>query len=54
MQFVPRSYVLSGIPVDEEKRMVRGVLGALKWCALLSVLASDVGVKVPVRRRPRA
>lgn len=39
-----------GSPVEEEKRMVRGVEGAVKCGALERVDAVGVGVKVPVRR----
>jgi hypothetical protein len=42
------------MPVEEEKRAVMGVEVALKWWALVSLEAAEVGVKVPVRRWPRA
>jgi hypothetical protein len=40
--------------VDEEKRTVIGVEGALKCGAEVSVEASPEGVKTPVRRWPFA
>lgn len=43
-----------GVPVDEEKRMVRGVEGRLKCGAEERVEAVGEGVKVPVRRWPFA
>lgn len=43
-----------GMPVEEEKRAVMGVEVALKWWAFVRVDALEVGVKVPVRRWPRA
>jgi hypothetical protein len=45
---------IEGIPVEELKRTVTGVEGALKWVALVRADAEEVGVKVPVRRWPRA
>jgi hypothetical protein len=39
-----------GRPVEEEKRRVMGVEGAVKCGALERVDAVGVGVKVPVRR----
>lgn len=42
------------MPVEDEKRAVIGVEAALKWWALVSLLAAEVGVNVPVRRWPRA
>lgn len=45
---------MAGRPVELEKRARRGVLGRLKWGAELSLAASLVGVKVPVRRWPFA
>lgn len=56
----PRGWALgsvSGIwgrPVEEEKRRVRGVEGWVKCGAVVRVEARGVGVKVPVRRVPRA
>ena len=38
-----------GPPVEEEKRTVMGVEDALKWVALVSSLALEEGVNVPVR-----
>lgn len=46
--------MLTGRPVEEEKRARRGVLGELKWGALERVEAFWDGVKVPLRRRPLA
>jgi hypothetical protein len=45
---------IAGRPVEVEKRARRGVDGRLKWGAELSLAASLVGVKVPVRRLPFA
>jgi hypothetical protein len=43
-----------GKPVEEEKRIVRGVEGAVKCGAEVKEEASGVGMKVPVRRWPFA
>lgn len=43
-----------GRPVELEKRMVKGVKWVWKCGAVVKVEAAGVGVKVPVRRRPRA
>lgn len=43
-----------GKPVEEEKRTVIGVDGALKCGAEVSSEADEVGVKVPVNRWPFA
>lgn len=43
-----------GKPVEEEKRTVIGVDGALKCGADVRSEAEEVGVKVPVSRRPFA
>jgi hypothetical protein len=57
---MPRGLALASVsaiwgkPVEEEKRMVRGVDGALKWGAEVKEEASGVGTKVPVRRWPFA
>lgn len=45
---------MTGIPVEEEKRAVKGVEEALKWGAEERVEARGVGVNVPFRRRPFA
>jgi hypothetical protein len=43
-----------GIPVDDEKRTVMGVDGALKCGADVKIEDSAEGVNVPVRRCPFA
>lgn len=43
-----------GVPVEEEKRTMMGVEGAVKCGAELRSEAAEVGVKVPVRRWPLA
>lgn len=43
-----------GMPVELEKRTMRGVEGLLKWGAVENDAASGVGVKVPVTSRPFA
>ena len=45
---------ITGMPVDSEKRTVKGVEGKVKCGAVDKVEASGVGVKVPVRRTPLA
>lgn len=56
----PRGFALgsvsgiSGMPVEEEKRTVMGVEGELKCGAVVMDAAVGVGVKVPLRRWPRA
>ena len=43
-----------GMPVELEKRTMRGVEGLWKWGAVESEAASAVGVKVPVTSCPFA